>query len=286
VLAGCTKLTEEDRLRTVSTELELLETRPAQGEVEVDPGVQIDFCFSGRIDPRAIDELDAILSSGEATFDSELSVQLFAWRPPGESVGTADEPWCEGSVLSVRPSTTLMGDNSYRVRLQASAIGWGGESLDTSSDGWTTNESGTTRYGLEFRVADLEGDTDGDTDGDPEDAPPTLTELFSPGEVFDPERESCSCHTDPDHLAHERLDLSTPESAFEGLVQREGLMSTGFPLITPGHAAESYFVQKLLRNEEGAALYAVQGDAMPPGDALPHPDLARIAHWISGGADL
>ncbi len=174
----------------------------------------------------------------------------------------------------------------YRVRLRPALLGWAGESLDTTTEGWLPDDQGELRWFLEFRVA---GST---SDPSPEEVPelevgPTLTQLFEPGEVFDPERGACSCHQQgEDELASARLDLSDPQTAWTELVLRTGLESTGFPMITARRPSESYLLHKLLRTREGEPLHSLHGEPMPPGDPLPHADMVRIAHWIESGAEL
>ncbi|MCY1012106.1 hypothetical protein OV079_42475 [Nannocystis pusilla] len=60
---------------------------------------------------------------------------MFAWRPPGESSGTADAPWCPGSVVSLRAKEPLVPGVLHRVRLAPSAVGWAGEQLDVTTPG-------------------------------------------------------------------------------------------------------------------------------------------------------
>ena len=52
----------------------------------------------------------------------------------------------------------------------------------------------------------------------------------------------------------------------------------------PARPWESYLVHTLLRDHDGAALYGVLGDPMPPDEPLPHADMTAIALWIEGGA--
>ncbi len=264
----------------------MIETIPAQGSADFDPRGQIDFCFSDYLDPAAISELDAALYSGRIRFDSELDTQLFAWRPPGEPDGVSDSAWCPGSVVTIRPRDPLEAGLLYRVRLRASAVGWAGEPLDTSTPGWTTPElyGDPQTFWLEFTTAIESDGTDGgdDPDGPEADPSPRLSDLFAPGEVFDPESAACSCHREPG-LARELVDLSSPAAAFDDLVRDQTPRSTGSPLVSPRNPSESYLVQTLLRDGD-EALHAVLGDPMPPDEPLAHVHMSSIARWIEGGA--
>jgi hypothetical protein len=284
VVAGCGELDDRQRFEPVVGALQITETIPAAGAL-ADPLGRIEVCLSAEVDPRALESFDATLHSGTLTFDTEVEVQLFSWRAPGSRTGLSVDRWCPGSVISLTPGGALQPGLGYRVRLQPALLGWAGESLDTEQDGWRPDDEGELRWFLEFRVA---GST---ADAPPEDVPelepgPTLTELFAPGEVFDPERGACSCHQRADELALARLDLSDPQTAWTELVLRTGLEATDFPMITARRPSESYLLHKLLRTREGERLHAVHGEAMPPDEPLPHADLARIAHWIESGAEI
>lgn len=285
VVAGCGALDDQQRFEPVVGDLQIAETIPASG-AQVDPLGRIDVCLSAEVDPRALASFDATLHSGSLTFDTEVEVQLFSWLAPGSRTGLAIERWCPGSVISLTPGGALQPGLRYRIRLRPALLGWAGESLDTEQDGWLTDIEGELLWFLEFRVS---GST---ADSPPEEVPelepgPTLTQLFEPGEVFDPERGACSCHQGGgDELASARLDLSDPQTAWTQLVLRTGLEATDFPMITARRPSESYLLHKLLRTNEGERLHAVRGEAMPPDDPLPHADLVRIAHWIASGAEL
>lgn len=276
---ACTRVSDTPRFEPISERLEILETIPGPMAEDVPPGAQIDFCFSGTLDPRALDDLDASLRSGLVTFDTQLDLQLFAWRPPGESSGTADAPWCPGSVVSLRAKEPLVPGVLHRVRLAPSAVGWAGEQLDVTTPGWVADDGGPL-FILQFYVR--EPDDDGKTD--PPEPAPTLTDLFAPGQVFSSNNPACSCHRDPDDLAYERLDLSSPQDAFAGLVLPTRRQSTGFPMVVPRRPSESFLVQVLLRDDDGQALHGVRGDPMPPDDPLPYPEMLAIVRWIEGGA--
>jgi hypothetical protein len=286
VAGGCVEPSDQQRFEPAVGALQITETIPAAGATEVDPLVRIDVCLSAEVDPRALVSFDATLHSGNLTFDTEVEVQLFSWLAPGSRAELATERWCGGSVISLTPGGSLQPGLGYRVRLRPALLGWAGESLDTTTEGWLPDDQGELRWFLEFRVA---GST---SDPSPEEVPelevgPTLTQLFEPGEVFDPERGACSCHQQgEDELASARLDLSDPQTAWTELVLRTGLESTGFPMITARRPSESYLLHKLLRTREGEALHWLHGEPMPPGDPLPHADMVRIAHWIESGAEL
>lgn len=276
--AACTRVSDVSRFEPISDRLEILETIPAPGATDVPPGAQIDFCFSGYLDPRALDDLDARISSGRVQFDTQLDLQLFAWRPPGVTHGTSAAPWCPGSVVSVSVREPLVPGVLHRARLRPSAVGWAGETLDISTPGWI-DEPGGPVFSLEFTVTEPDDDKT-----NPPPPAPTLTDLFAPGAVFAADNPACSCHRDPDDLAYARLDLSSPQAAFAGLVVPSRLMSTGFPMVVQRRPSESYLVQVLLRDEDGRALHGVRGDPMPPDAPLPHHEMVSIVRWIEGGA--
>ena len=282
---GCAEIDDARRFPPASDDLRIVETVPAAGALDADPLGRIDLCLSAEIDPRALQTFDVLLGAGGLTFDTKREVQLFSWREPGSRNALADARWCPGSVLSLTPVSPLQPGLRYRTRLRPGLLGWAGGALDTEQPGWVREADGELRWTLEFRVAGSA--IDDPPSPVPELAPgPTLTELFEPGRVFDRERGACSCHQQAGELAQARLDLSDPATAFDQLVLRTGLEATGFPMVTPRLPAESYLLHKLVRDDSGAALHAIRGDAMPPDDPLPHADLADLAHWIHGGAGL
>jgi hypothetical protein len=296
VLAACTRVSDDQPFPPVQDRLAIARTIPEQGDT-IPVGAQIDFCFDGHVDPRALDDFAATVSSGCVYFDSELDLQLFAWRPPGSAFGTSNTAWCAGSVLSIRPRVELRPGALFHVRLQPEAVGWAGEKLDVTTPGWIADDgvacnrpSGAgPAFLLDFDVepSDEDADTDTDTaDEDPGDAlpAPTLTDLFAPGQVFNTENPACDCHRKEGSLAWDRLDLSSPSAAFADLVLPAHERSTGFPMVSPTRPSESYLVQTLLRDPDGSALYGVLGEPMPPDEPLPHVDMTAIARWIEGGA--
>lgn len=276
---ACTRVSDTPRFEPISERLEILETIPAPLATDVPPNAQIDFCFSGPLDPRALDDLDASLRSGLVSFDTQLDLQLFAWRPPGEPSGTASEPWCPGSVVSLRAKEPLVPGVLHRVHLAPSAVGWAGEQLDVTTPGWVAGDAGPL-FILQFYVREPADDDK----TDPPEPAPTLTDLFAPGQVFAANNPACSCHRDPDDLAYARLDLSSPQDAFAGLVLPTAPQSTGFPMVAPRRPSESFLVQVLLRDEDGQALHGVRGAAMPPDAPLAYPHMLAIVRWIEGGA--
>lgn len=275
---ACTRVSDTPRFEPISDRLEIVETIPGPGATDVRPDAQIDFCFSGYLDPRALDDFDASLNSGEVTFDTQLDLQLFAWRPPGAAAGASTAAWCPGSVVSLRAKKPMIPGVLHRVRLLPSAVGWAGEQLDVTTPGWVAGDE--PAFILEFDVRPPKEDDKGET---PEPAP-TLTDLFTPGEVFAVDNPACSCHREAGNLARTRLDLSTPTDAFAGLVLSTRTMSTGFPMVSPRRPSESYLVQVLLRDEAGHALHEVLGDPMPPAAPLSHAAKVAIVRWIEGGA--
>lgn len=279
--SGCGEPREHPRFETEVGTLEIVETIPAPGSSDAGPQTRIDLCLSAEVDPRALDDFDATLHSADLVFDTQQEVQLFSWRAPGSRAELADTRWCPGSVLSLTPAGALQPGLTYRIQLRPALLGWAGESLDTT--GWERNADGELRWFYEFRIAGSPADPQ------PEELPelppgPTLTELFEPGEIFDPERAACGCHQRDDELARARLDLSDPETAWSALVLRTGLEATDFPMISPRRPGESYLVHKLMRTDAGDGLHALRGEPMPPDEPIPHADLVRIAHWIADGA--
>ncbi|MBA3548798.1 MAG: hypothetical protein H0T76_20135 [Nannocystis sp.] len=301
-LAACTRVSDTQPFPLVSERLTIVRTIPEPDAV-IAPDVQIDVCFSGYVDPRAVDDFDVSVSSGAIQFDVRIDLQLFAWRPPGAAVGDADSAWCPGSVLSIRPRAPLRPGLRHRFRMQPSAVGWAGEKLDVTTPGWVQDEAGPA-FLVEFTVdpeaklpadGDTDTDTDGtdpdtDTDGGAEPPAPALGDLFAPGQVFAADNPACSCHRgaedddDDDALARDRLDLSDPDAAFAGLVLPNRVMSTGFLMVAPRRPAESYLVQVLLRDAGGHALLGVLGEPMPPDEPLAYADMVALVRWIEGGA--
>jgi len=294
-LAACTRVSDKQPYPLVSERLTIVRTIPEPDAV-IAPDAQIDFCFSGYVDPRAVDDFDVSVSSGVPEFDTRLDLQLFAWRPPGAAVGDATSAWCPGSVLSVRPRVPLRPGLRHHVRMQPSAVGWAGEQLDITTPGWVQDEAGPA-FLVDFTVDpqaqlpeeedDTDTDTDTDTDGGAEPPAPTLGDLFAPGQVFAPDNPACSCHRSADEddaLARARLDLSDPDAAFAGLVLPTHVRSTGFVMVAPRRPAESYLVQVLLRDAEGHALLGVLGEPMPPDEPLAYADMVALVRWIEGGA--
>ena len=278
--AACTRVSDTSRFEPISERLEILETIPGPGATDVPPNAQIDFCFSGTLDPRSLDAVDAALRSGTfKSFDIQLDLQLFAWRAPGDSSGASSAPWCPGSVLSIRAKEPLVPGVLHRARLLPTASGWAGEALDVTTPGWVAEAAGP-RYVLNFYVQ-APGDDDKTV---PLPPPPSLTDLFAPGQVFGADNPACSCHRDEGDLAHARLDLSSPQDAFAGLVLPTEPQSTGFPMVSPRRPSESFLVQVLLRDDDGEALHGVRGDPMPPDAPLPYADKVQIVRWIEGGA--
>ncbi len=284
VSASCTQVSDRDRFEAESTPLRILRTVPASGAVDVASDLPIAVCLSELVDPRSIAPSDTSVSSGPALFDTELSIQLLPWTGPdgGPVPAMSEAPWCSGSVLSVTPQTELTAGAQYRLQLQPTARGWGGEPIDTDRPGWVAADGEAPRFFVEFTVA-AQVDPDDDADDDPA---PTLTELFAAGGPFDPERANCSCHRDPDDLAFARLDLTDATTAFDGLVGASGPRDTGFAMVAPRDPSQSFVMHKLLRGRDGGPLHGVLGDAMPIGEPLPYPDLVAIARWIEGGAAL
>lgn len=276
-------MSDVPRLQGSGEVLEILTSGPRPGEIDVDPGVRVDLCMSGRVDPRSIDDVDATVSSGASIVDSELSVQLVPWREPSKDEPPKDvrAPWCSGSVLSVAPKSPLLAGATYRVRLRPSAVGWAGEPLATDGPQWVQTPDDDPRYVLEFTV-----DPDPWVDPRPDEPEPavTLHDLFAAGGPLDPARDTCRCHRDPDDLALARLDLRTPTAAYADLLGSARARDTGFAMVAPRRPSESFLVHKLLRDADGGALYGVLADPMPPDEPLAYADLLAIMQWIADGA--
>ncbi|MFV8752367.1 hypothetical protein ACNOYE_17620 [Nannocystaceae bacterium ST9] len=283
VLLACAE-PGEPRFEPAVGSLEIVETIPAEGASEVDPLARIDVCLSAAADPRVFDDFSMTLHSGGLTFDAQIELQLFGWRAPGSRSGVATQPWCPGSVVSLTPASPLQPGLVYRVRLRPVARGWAGEPLDTAQEGWLPDAEGTPIWTIEFRVAGDPGDEPPTAIPEPEPGP-TLTELFGEGGPFDPERDACSCHREPGQLARARLDLSTPEVAWTGLVLSTEPGTTGFPRVSVRDPSSSALIHELLRDGEGEPLHEVQV-AMPPDRPLAFAELVRIARWIDAGAPL
>lgn len=155
--AACTRVSDNQRFDVDTTRLEIAMTAPEAGATDVASDAAIDLCFSHVVDPRSLAPTDATISSGETPLDSEASFQLIPWEgPQGRRIDTSSadvpsEPWCSGSVLSVRPRTELFAGLHYRLRLVPRARGWNGELLDTEAPGWVP-EGERFRYYLEFSV--------------------------------------------------------------------------------------------------------------------------------------
>ncbi len=286
---GCGVLGEDPRFEPEAGTIEIVETIPTLGELAADPLGRIDVCLSTEIDPSAPAEFDLILRSGRLFFDTRQQVQMFSWRAPGSRGELAASRWCPGSVISVTPGAPLQPGITYRLQIrEIPSLGWAGEALATPGPEWTFDpEDDRHQRQIEFRVAGEPGDDPPSDDLLPQLPPgPTLSALFSDGRVFDPTRAACSCHQDSvdDPLARARLDLRDPDTAYAGLVLRDGLESTGYPMVQPRLPAESYLIQKLLRSDDGSAIHALRGDPMPPDTSLPHADLVDLAHWIADGA--
>jgi len=283
-ISACAWIHEEERFTDEDPALALVETYPAKSALGVVPATHIDFCFSGPIDPTSAGAFDGLLVSGDNIFDAEVALQLFPWTPPGGIGALPETSWCPGSVLSVRPRGDLRPDIDYRVRLRPFVVGWGGEALDLLDGAWEQLEDGRWVTYVEFHVAPESPENPVPDEGSPPTPPITLSDLYDAGGPFDPARNLCSCHGVDGELAQARLDLSTPQLAFEGLVLDTTPASTGFARVAPTRPSESFLIQKLLRDAEGAPLHAVRGSAMPPDEPIPYRDLVMIARWIEDGA--
>ena len=281
---GCTRVSDSERFEPNPERLRIERTSPAAGEIDFSIDARIELCASGRLDPRAPSKTDALLGSGNITIDTDLSIELVPWHGP-QGTAAGDAPWCEGSVIAVQPKSELSAGVRYRLIVQPTNVGWEGERFDTDQAGWVERDDGSLAYFLEFTTTT----TPPEPPDEPAPTPPalTLTDLFSAGGPFDPARAQCSCHLDPDDLAHARLDLTDASVAFAALVGEPRLRDTGFPMVSPRAPSESFLVHKLLRDDDDTEdpLRGVLGDAMPLGDdPIAYGDLRLIMQWIADGA--
>ncbi|MFY0538296.1 hypothetical protein [Nannocystis pusilla] len=254
---ACTRVSDTPRFEPISERLEILETIPGPMAEDVPPGPRSTSASpapSTRA-PSTTSTPPCAPASSPSTPSSTCNCSPGARRV---SSGTADAPWCPGSVVSLRAKEPLVPGVLHRVRLAPSAVGWAGEQLDVTTPGGRRRRR--PLYILQFYVRE----PDDDDKTDPPAPAPTLTDLFAPGQVFSSNNPACSCHRDPDDLAYERLDLSSPQDAFAGLVLPTRRQSTGFPMVVPRRPSESFLVQVLLRDDDGQALHGVRGDPMPP----------------------
>jgi hypothetical protein len=265
--------------------LEILATWPEAGAREVPTTARVAICLSAAIDPRAVDDFDILLLSGDALFDSQVELELFAWTDAaGDPPVPGAAAWCPGSVLALRPVTPLLAGVTHRVRVTSRPVGWEGQPLVDTTDGWTQATAEEPEFILEFRTASA-------TSPAPAPAPaPTLHDLFAAGAVFDPVRDNCGCHNPAsdraDATASALLDLGSAAAAFADLVSDGRATETGFPLVAPGLPSESYLIHKLVRLGETEGLPGLRGGPMPPNAELVWADRASLAAWILGGARL
>jgi len=282
---GCASPTSRERFGLDEDPLEIVDTVPTGGTMDVALDAVLDLCWADRLDPRSVLGSSTTLSSGRARFDHHLEVQLFPWRSAGraELAQASEGPWCSGSVVSIRPDVSLRPSLQYRVQIDATANGWNGARIDPLPPEWQEDPSGTPRFALEFTTG-ANDPPEGGSNG-----PPSLglAELFADGRVFDPERALCSCHQDPANDAAILLDLGDPEVALASLVGSSRIRDTGFPMIDPRSPSESFLLHKVVRDANGDPLLGVLGDTMPPdGGTVPYADLIDLARWIETGAAL
>ena len=282
-LVACTRVSDTQRFAPNPETVDVVASVP-EADGEAFPDVVVRLCWSDYLDPQSLDDGDAVMGSGALLTDARLEFELLPWTAPdGSLLGhDATEPWCSGSVVSVVPKELLVAGVRYRMYLDDTATGWEGQQPDVESQGWITeNDGGSFNYGVEFDVVPSERPPREPADP-PEDV--TLASLFEPGALFDPDRDTCSCHRDPDTDANTLLDLRTPAAAYEDLLFDGRLRDTGYPMVTPRRPSESFLLHKVLRSD-GDALAGVNGNAMPPGDtAIPYGDYVMLARWIRDGA--
>lgn len=153
-LLGCARVSDRDDRFTLPAQwMEIVATVPPDGAMGVDPGASIDLCWSALLDPRSVGVTAATVSSGAARFDSALALQLVPWRGPGSEPLDLTAPWCPGSVVSITPNAPLIEGVRFRLTFAATAVGWHGERIDTTTPGWVHTDGGAAFYSLEFVVA-------------------------------------------------------------------------------------------------------------------------------------
>lgn len=261
-------------------DLTIVDTVPARGETGVDPRLSIDVCFSSQLYPTAFSGFEVLLTSGGSAFDADVEISLFQYRQPGSRTALATTRWCDGSVLMVRPKSTLAPGVTYRLRIVAGVYGWRDEFLESGAEGWTVETDGRLSYSLPFTVDDA-SIADAPL---PTPAEVSLPSLFESGNVFDPSTPYCSCHRESGSLPHQLLNLNSATAAYQDLVQDTSARSTSFPMVSPGAPAASYLIQKLTDAGDGRALHGVLGDLMPAAGSLPTEAAAPLAMWIVTGA--
>ncbi len=266
LMPSCTVLAPEDG----PDELTLVHMLPERNAISTQG--RLDVCLSNLVDPRSVPASGATFSSGERSVAADVTVQLVPYRPaPGETLG--EEPWCEGSVLSLLSTEALALGVNWRVQLTATIHGWRGETL-ALGEPWRVAEDGNV---LEFRPHDAAWAPS------PSTSLPTLRSLFDAGNVLAPKTGACTCHQMPGEPAWTLLPMHAPLPMLDALLRSGRLRDTGFPMLTPGEPSESFFLQKVLR-QDGNALPGILGDAMPPTHALPFADYVALARWIEAGA--
>ncbi len=284
MMAGCTRVSDTQRFEPNPETVEIAASVPEAGGSAF-PDMSVRLCWSDLIDPQSLSDVDAIVGSGTLVTDVRMGLELRAWKSAdGELLGNdATQPWCDGSVVTITPKEPLTAGVRYRMRLADAAVGWEGQRPNLETPGWLSTEgSDAFNFFLEFDVV-----PGGGLPRLPVEPPElvTLTSLFAGGAVFDPQREMCSCHRDPEDEASLHLDLSSPDAAFEDLLFDSRLRDTGYPMVSPRRPSESFLLHKVLREDDGP-IPGVYGEAMPPGDTpLPYGDYVMLARWIEDGAE-
>ena len=238
-------------------EITVVDTVPNRDATGVSAASSIDLCFSAHLSPSAFTGFEVLLTSGGSAFDTEVEISLFPYREAGSRAELASTRWCEGSVLMVRPVGPLAPGAKYQLRIVAGTYGWNDEEFESGPEGWTIEPNGRLVYTLPFTV----DSTPVPDEPLPTPAEITLTDLFDPNGIFDVSTPYCSCHRESGTLAAQRLNLSTPNVAFQDLVGDTSPRSTGFPMVSPGAPAASYLVQKLTDAGGGAPLHGTGAHA-------------------------
>jgi hypothetical protein len=228
VLAACTRVSDDQPFPPVQDRLAIARTIPEQGDT-IPVGAQIDFCFDGHVDPRALDDFAATVSSGCVYLRLRARPPAVRLAPARRRLRHLQHRLVPRQRAVHPPRVELRPGALYHVRLQPEAVGWAGEKLDVTTPGWIRRrrrlqpQRSRRVPARVHRRAQRRGHRHRhghDTDEHPGDAlpAPTLTDLFAPGPGVQPDNPACSCHREGDDLARARLDLSSPSAAFADLV--------------------------------------------------------------------
>ena len=93
--------------------------------------------------------------------------------------------------------------------------------------------------------------------------------------LFTPSCATSGCHAGANPAANLNLEAANSYAMLVGIASSQ---QAGLQRVNPGNPVLSYLVQKL----EGAA--GITGGQMPPGGAIPQPDIDVVRQWITDGA--